>query len=124
MANAPPVYPQLIVDPERGVLKSLLPQLNSPSLIRRRGIAGMLYNCSFVVENEERAKFLMSSDLDLLPQVMFCLMGPEELETEDVCAAAAENVYATTHRVICSAGQACRPRVSGRPGCCQRSRAG
>lgn len=73
----------LIVDPERGIIKALLPQLNSPSVIRRRGIAGMLRNCCFVVEDEEKAKFLASRDLGLITAVMFALHGPEDLDEDD-----------------------------------------
>ncbi len=37
----------ILLDPERGVLAALFPQLASASVLRRRGVAGVLRNCCY-----------------------------------------------------------------------------
>lgn len=70
----------IILEPERGIFVALLPQLNSPNVLRRRGIAGMVRNCAFEVS---RGDWFMRSEVQLAEHLMFCIHGPEKLDVED-----------------------------------------
>lgn len=71
---------KLILEPERGLLHALLQQLQSTSVIRRRGVSGAIRNCCFQVDS---AEYLLSPSLGLLTALATPLVGPEPKKLED-----------------------------------------
>lgn len=61
------------------VVKHLLPQMNSPNVIRRRGIVHAVRNLCFDTNNH----FLLYDQLDIVSTLQYLLIGPEELEIQD-----------------------------------------
>eukprot|EP01029_Cantina_marsupialis_P008138 TRINITY_DN193_c0_g2_i2.p1 TRINITY_DN193_c0_g2~~TRINITY_DN193_c0_g2_i2.p1 ORF type:complete len:487 (+),score=183.84 TRINITY_DN193_c0_g2_i2:1-1461(+) len=70
----------LLMNPERKILVSVLSELNSCNVIRRRGIASCLRNCCF---NEEYREHFLSKDLNLVESILWPLMGPETLTDDE-----------------------------------------
>eukprot|EP00753_Platysulcus_tardus_P013897 PLAT3892.2.p1 GENE.PLAT3892.2~~PLAT3892.2.p1 ORF type:complete len:406 (+),score=177.50 PLAT3892.2:26-1219(+) len=70
----------LILSTKRSLLASLLPELHSVNVERRRGIAGMLRNCCFEVEAHP---FLLSAEINIIPELLVPLAGPEEFDEDD-----------------------------------------
>jgi hypothetical protein len=64
---------KIILEPERGILAALLPQLESPSAVRRRGTAGALRNCCFELEQVD---WLLSPAIDIVAKLCTPLIGP------------------------------------------------
>lgn len=79
---------RIIMEPERGILAALLPQLRSPSRLRRRGVAGALRNCAFDIDIEEGEgrylKHLLAPSVDLVTALLLPLAGPAEYRPEEV----------------------------------------
>lgn len=61
------------------LVAALLPQLRSPNVVRRRGIASMVRNLCFDTDNH----FYLYDQLDIPSKVMYLLAGPEPLDEED-----------------------------------------
>jgi len=61
------------------VLQRLLPQLQSPNPLRRRGIAGTVRNCCLSVDSA----WWMLNEVKLHKHVLLPLAGPEELDVEE-----------------------------------------
>lgn len=64
---------RIILEPERGILQALLPQLASASTVRRRGTAGAVRNCCFEVT---RVDWLLSPAVDVVGVLGRPLVGP------------------------------------------------
>lgn len=65
----------------KGVVQRLLPFTEyKESLIRRGGVVGTLKNCCF---EEEFHEWLLSDEVDILPQLLLPLAGNEEFDDED-----------------------------------------
>lgn len=70
----------LIAKSETRLLPRLLPFIyHETSLLRRRGIAGLLKNICFDTSLHE---WLFSADVDVLPFILLPLAGPEEFDDE------------------------------------------
>lgn len=70
----------LIAKSETRLLPRLLPFIyHETSLLRRRGIAGLLKNICFDTSLHE---WLFSADIDVLPFILLPLAGPEEFDEE------------------------------------------
>lgn len=61
------------------ILPALLPQLSSPSVVRRRGIAASLRNCCY--ETQDHVWLLR--EVGILSYLLLSLAGPEKLEQEE-----------------------------------------
>lgn len=61
------------------LVAALMPQLRSPNVVRRRGIASMVRNLCFDTDNH----FYLYDQLDVPTKMMYLLAGPEALEEED-----------------------------------------
>jgi hypothetical protein len=72
----------IILEPERGILPALLPQLRSPSTLRRRGVAGTLRNCCFE-EDERLVRYMLSPGVDVATAALLPLAGPAEYKPEE-----------------------------------------
>lgn len=76
---------RILMEPERGILAALLPQLRSPSRLRRRGVAGALRNCAFDIEEDARyLKHLLAPSVDLVTALLLPLAGPAEYRPEEM----------------------------------------
>lgn len=62
---------RVIFDPEKQVLKQLLPFLEHKNVMRRRGVAGALRNCLVLKEQHEWA---VSPQVDILSSLLFPLL--------------------------------------------------
>lgn len=51
------------------------------SSVRRHGAAAVLRNCCFETDSNE---WLLSPDVDILPRLLYPLMGPEELDDDEM----------------------------------------
>ncbi|KAL3682274.1 hypothetical protein R1sor_000296 [Riccia sorocarpa] len=72
---------KLILDQSRGLLKQILPQIDSRSLIRRQGVAGTVRNCCFEAEEDLPSLLLASSFL--WPALLLPLAGKRAYSEED-----------------------------------------
>eukprot|EP00039_Didymoeca_costata_P007176 m.97062 g.97062 ORF g.97062 m.97062 type:complete len:377 (-) comp13575_c0_seq5:40-1170(-) len=64
------------------VLQKLLPfTLNQDSIIRRGGVISTIRNCCFSSGDHE---WLLSDEVDILPHILLPLIGPEELDEDDM----------------------------------------
>lgn len=61
------------------VLQSILPQLRSKNLLRRRGIAGSIKNCCF----ERDSSYWLLHEVNVVKALLYPLAGPEELDPDD-----------------------------------------
>jgi Domain of unknown function (DUF383)/Domain of unknown function (DUF384) len=61
------------------VLQQILPQLRSPNVLRRRGVAGAIRNCCL----ERESTWWMLHVLNITHHVLFPLAGPEELDLDE-----------------------------------------
>ena len=88
---------ELLTDPSRGIIPKLLPQLNSPSLVRRRGVAGALRNCLF---RTTAAKALLAEELGLATALLFPLVVSEvdAMHPEDKKGVPPQLLLAALHR--------------------------
>uniref|UniRef100_G3MLX9 Protein HGH1 homolog n=1 Tax=Amblyomma maculatum TaxID=34609 RepID=G3MLX9_AMBMU len=51
------------------------------STVRKHGAAGVLRNCCFETESNE---WLLGPDVDILPRLLYPLLGPEELDDDEM----------------------------------------
>lgn len=65
--------------PATSVLQSILPQLRSSNVVRRRSIAGTIKNCCF----DKDAAWWLLNDVGIISFLLYPLAGPEELDAED-----------------------------------------
>lgn len=68
----------ILMDRRRGVLRSLLRELHSTSLIRRQGIARVVRNLCF--ERQKTMWMITDSDVNILYHILKRLSGPEPLK--------------------------------------------
>ncbi|CAM6106236.1 unnamed protein product [Calypogeia fissa] len=78
----------LILEQRRGLLKQILPQIDSRSLIRRQGVAGTVRNCCFEADTELPSLLLTSQFL--WPALLLPLAGKEAYSEEDTSKMPAE----------------------------------
>lgn len=70
-----------LTDRDKRLIQRLLPFTEyADSELRRGGIVGTLRNCCFDLENHD---WFLSPDIDLLPNLLLPLAGPEELDDEE-----------------------------------------
>lgn len=72
----------LLLDPQRGLLRQILPQIDSRSLTRRQGVAGTVRNCCFEAESH-LASLLLASQF-LWPALLLPLAGVKEYKEADL----------------------------------------
>eukprot|EP00250_Pteridium_aquilinum_P005202 c15335_g1_i2 orf=161-1129(+) len=72
---------KLVLDPKKGLLKQILPQSDSSSVIRRKGVISTVRNCCFEAENE-LANILLCSQY-LWPALLLPLAGKQAYSKED-----------------------------------------
>eukprot|EP00249_Psilotum_nudum_P003398 c16789_g1_i1 orf=254-1255(+) len=72
---------KLLLEPKIGLLKQILLQTDSGNVIRRKGVAGMLRNCSF--EAGTQLPSLLSISQFLWPALFLPLAGRQAYATED-----------------------------------------
>ena len=70
----------IILEPERGILAALLPQLESKSVVRRRGTAGALRNCCFELT---KVDWLLSPAVDIITKLCVPLVGPTPFKSTE-----------------------------------------
>ncbi len=70
----------IILEPERGILAALLPQLESKSVVRRRGTAGALRNCCFELT---KVDWLLSPAVDIVSKLCVPLIGPTPFKSTE-----------------------------------------
>lgn len=63
------------------LLQRLLPFTTHESTIRRGGVIGCLRNCCF---NSNDHEWLLSDEVNLLPHILLPLIGPEDLDEDDM----------------------------------------
>lgn len=61
------------------LLQTLLPQLESPNVNRRRGIAGTIKNCCF----EQESSWWLINIVHIDKSILYNLAGPEELDVDE-----------------------------------------
>ncbi|KAK6133672.1 hypothetical protein DH2020_032582 [Rehmannia glutinosa] len=54
---------KLLLDPKRGLMKQIIRQFDSPSLVRKKGVSGTIRNCCFEAENQLQNLLLISEFL-------------------------------------------------------------
>lgn len=64
---------------DKTLAAALLPQLRSPNVVRRRGIASLIRNLCFDTDNH----FYLYDQLDIPNQFIYLLAGPEPLDEDD-----------------------------------------
>lgn len=72
---------KLVLDPRKRLLKQILPQSDSTSMVRRKGVAGTVRNCCFEAENE-LPNLLLASQY-LWPTLLLPLAGKRVYSEED-----------------------------------------
>lgn len=72
---------KLMLDPKKGLLKQILPQSGSTSMVRRKGVIGTVRNCCFDADNQ-LANILLSSQY-LWPALLLPLAGKQAYSKED-----------------------------------------
>ncbi|PVD33026.1 hypothetical protein C0Q70_08474 [Pomacea canaliculata] len=73
---------QELVSHHEDLLQNLLPFMSfAPSVIRRRGIIGIVKNCCFEYDLHS---VLLGPEVDLLPRLLLPLAGPEEFDEDDM----------------------------------------
>lgn len=76
-----PVVRRYLTDRSKCLIQKLLPFTEfAESELRRGGIVGTLRNCCFDLDNHD---WFVSSDIDVLPNLLLPLAGPEEFDDED-----------------------------------------
>ncbi|MED6180255.1 hypothetical protein PIB30_008755 [Stylosanthes scabra] len=55
---------QLLLDPKRGLLKQIIRQFDSNSLLRKKGVSGTIRNCCFEAENQLQNLLLIYNEED------------------------------------------------------------
>lgn len=69
-----------ILNKNKGVVQRLLPFVNYPGKVLRKGLVGILKNCCF---EQDAHDWLLGDDVDILPQLLLPLAGGEEFDDED-----------------------------------------
>jgi hypothetical protein len=73
---------KIMLDPEQRILRDILPDIGHSNLIRRRGVIGTIKNCCF---DQLKHEWLLGEDgLDILPHLLFPLVGPEPFTREEM----------------------------------------
>ena len=66
----------ILLEPERGILPALMPQLQSKSALRRRAAAGTLRNCCAETDSSA-VSYLLSPSVDVVTHLLLPLAGPD-----------------------------------------------
>lgn len=72
---------KLLLDPKRSLLKIIIRQIDSPSLLRRKGVSGTIRNCCFEAETQ-LSNLLLTSQF-LWPALLLPLAGKQAYSKED-----------------------------------------
>ncbi|KAH9606827.1 hypothetical protein KSS87_001137 [Heliosperma pusillum] len=72
---------EVLLDPKRGLLKQIIMQFDSPSLLRKRGVAGAIRNCCFDAETK-LPNLLLTSEF-LWPALLLPVAGNKIYSQED-----------------------------------------
>ncbi|XP_021746535.1 protein HGH1 homolog isoform X2 [Chenopodium quinoa] len=72
---------EILLDPKRGLLKQIIMQFDSTSLLRKRGVSGTIRNCCFDAENQ-LANLLLTSEF-LWPALLLPVAGNKVYNQED-----------------------------------------
>ncbi|RWR78395.1 hypothetical protein CKAN_00692200 [Cinnamomum micranthum f. kanehirae] len=72
---------KILLDPKRGLLKQILPQFDSTSLLRKKGVSGTIRNCCFDAENQLQNLLLISEFL--WPALLLPVAGKKAYREED-----------------------------------------
>ncbi|XP_021722906.1 protein HGH1 homolog isoform X1 [Chenopodium quinoa] len=72
---------KILLDPKRGLLKQIIMQFDSTSLLRKRGVSGTIRNCCFDAENQ-LANLLLTSEF-LWPALLLPVAGNKVYNQED-----------------------------------------
>jgi hypothetical protein len=72
----------ILLEPERGILPALFPQLQAASVLRRRGVAGALRNCCFELE-EKHVRYMLSPGVDVVTALLVPLAGPDRFTADE-----------------------------------------
>ncbi|XP_074274575.1 uncharacterized protein LOC141598729 isoform X2 [Silene latifolia] len=72
---------EVLLDPKRGLLKQIIMQFDSPSLLRKRGVAGTIRNCCFDAETK-LPNLLLTSEF-LWPALLLPVAGNKVYSQED-----------------------------------------
>lgn len=70
----------VITEKDQCILLKLAPFMSHESLIRRRGIVGVVRNCAFDTSIHQ---WMLGSEVDLLPYLLLPLAGPDQFDDED-----------------------------------------
>ncbi|GAB6032193.1 hypothetical protein CHUAL_010838 [Chamberlinius hualienensis] len=72
---------KVLTDEKQQHIKRLLNSMaDSKSALKRRGIVGVIRNCCF---DHEIHFWLLNSDIDIIPALVYPLAGPEELDEDE-----------------------------------------
>nr|XP_043639890.1 protein HGH1 homolog [Erigeron canadensis] len=72
----------LILDPKRGLLKQIVRQFDSTSLLRKKGVAGTIRNCCFEADNQLQNLLLISEFL--WPALLLPVAGNKVYNDQDI----------------------------------------
>ncbi|CAI0448099.1 unnamed protein product [Linum tenue] len=73
---------RMLLDSKRGLLKQILRQFDSTSLLRKKGVFGTVHNCCFDAENQ--LQHLLSISEFLWPALLLPVAGNKIYSTEDL----------------------------------------
>ncbi|KAL6566471.1 hypothetical protein OROGR_002086 [Orobanche gracilis] len=72
---------KLLLDPKRGLLKQIIRQFDSPSLLRKKGVSGTIRNCCFEADNQLQ-DLLLTSEF-LWPALLLLVVGNKIYSKQD-----------------------------------------
>ncbi|KAL5992119.1 hypothetical protein ACLOJK_013034 [Asimina triloba] len=85
----------ILLDPKRGLLKQIIPQFDSTSLLRKKGVSGAIRNCCFEAENQLPYLLLISEFL--WPALLLPVAGKKAYSEQDVSKMPPELGSALSH---------------------------
>eukprot|EP00262_Sarcandra_glabra_P021097 TRINITY_DN8715_c0_g1_i1.p1 TRINITY_DN8715_c0_g1~~TRINITY_DN8715_c0_g1_i1.p1 ORF type:complete len:337 (+),score=73.97 TRINITY_DN8715_c0_g1_i1:51-1061(+) len=72
---------KILLDPKRGLLKQIIPQFDSASTLRKKGVSGTIRNCCFEAENQLQNLLLISEFL--WPALLLPVAGKRVYSEQD-----------------------------------------
>ncbi|RZC58645.1 hypothetical protein C5167_005951 [Papaver somniferum] len=73
---------KILMNPKRGLLKQIIRQFDSPSLLRKKGVSGTIKNCCFEAEDQLQDLILMSEFI--WPALLLPVAGKKVYSKEDL----------------------------------------
>ncbi|KAH7683596.1 Protein HGH1 C-terminal protein [Dioscorea alata] len=86
---------RILMDPKRGLLKQIVRQFDSSSLLRKKGVAGTIRNCCFEADNQLQNLLLISEFL--WPALLLPVAGNKVYSQEDISKMPLEIGNALSH---------------------------